>query len=150
LLKQIEMMTAPRIDFYVLSDAKENSRALLACRLADKAYRLGHIVYIVTSSEVRAAALDDLLWTFRQDSFVPHERYPLISAEGSPVLIGVASPAEVNAQVLVNFTDVLPDGFERYERVVELVDMHPDVRAKSRERFKQYRERGFTPETHKL
>ncbi|HOW76880.1 MAG TPA: DNA polymerase III subunit chi [Candidatus Competibacteraceae bacterium] len=144
------MMTAPRIDFYVLSDAKENSRALLACRLADKAYRLGHIVYIVTSSEVRAAALDDLLWTFRQDSFVPHERYPLISAEGSPVLIGVASPAEVNAQVLVNFTDVLPDGFERYERVVELVDMHPDVRAKSRERFKQYRERGFTPETYKL
>ncbi len=150
MLKQIEMMTAPRIDFYVLSDAKENSRALLACRLADKAYRLGHIVYIVTSSEVRAAALDDLLWTFRQDSFVPHERYPLISAEGSPVLIGVASPAEVNAQVLVNFTDVLPDGFERYERVVELVDMHPDVRAKSRERFKQYRERGFTPETYKL
>ena len=150
MLKKIEMMTAPRIDFYVLSDAKENSRALLACRLADKAYRLGHIVYIVTSSEVRAAALDDLLWTFRQDSFVPHERYPLTSAEGSPVLIGVASPAEVNAQVLINFTDVLPDGFERYERVVELVDMHPDVRAKSRERFKQYRERGFTPETYKL
>ncbi len=150
MLKQIEMMTAPRIDFYVLSDAKENSRALLACRLADKAYRLGHTVYIVMSSEVRAAALDDLLWTFRQDSFVPHERYPLTRVEGSPVLIGVASPAEVNAQVLINFTDVLPDGFERYERVVELVDAHPDVRAQSRERFKQYRERGFTPETYKL
>ena len=144
------MMTAPRIDFYILSDVKENSRALLACRLADKAYRLGHIVYVVTSSEAHAAALDDLLWTFRQDSFVPHERYPLTSVEGSPVLIGVASPAEVNAQVLINFTDTLPDSFERYERVVELVDAHPDVLAKSRERFKQYRERGFTPETHKL
>jgi len=56
----------------------------------------------------------------------------------------------VNAQVLINFTDALPDGFERYERVVELVDAHPEVLAKSRERFKQYRERGFTPETHKL
>jgi len=66
------------------------------------------------------------------------------------VLIGVASPAEVNTQVLINVTDALPDGFERYERVVELVDAHPDMRAKSRERFKQYRECGFTPETHKL
>ena len=144
------MMTGPRIDFYVLSEARENSRALLACRLVDKAYRLGHTVYIVTSSEAQAVALDDLLWTFRQDSFVPHERYPLTSAEGSPVLIGVASAAEVNTQVLINVTDALPDGFERYERVVELVDAHPDMRAKSRERFKQYRECGFTPETHKL
>lgn len=144
------MMTAPRIDFYILSEAKENSRALLACRLADKAYRLGHTVYIAASSEARAAALDDLLWTFRQDSFVPHERYPLTSAEGSPVLIGVASPAEANAQVFINFTDAFPEDFQHYERVVELVDAHPDVLAKSRERFKQYRERGFTPEMHKL
>lgn len=143
-------MTTPRIDFYVLSDAKENSRALLACRLADKAYSLGHTVYIAAASEARAAALDDLLWTFRQDSFVPHERYPLTGMEGSPVLIGVAAPAEVDAQVLINFTDAFPEGFERYERVVELVDAHPDVLAKSRERFKQYRERSLTPETHKL
>jgi DNA polymerase III subunit chi len=56
----------------------------------------------------------------------------------------------VNAQVLVNFTDLLPEGFERFERVVELVDQHPEALAKSRERFRQYRERGFTPETHKL
>jgi DNA polymerase-3 subunit chi len=144
------MMTTPRIDFYVLSDQKENGRALLACRLADKAYRLGHTVYLLMPSEVQAAALDDLLWTFRQDSFVPHERYPLTSAEGSPVLIGVAPPREVNAQVLINFTDALPDGFERYDRVVELVDAHPDVLAKSRERFRQYRELDCTLETHKL
>ena len=92
----------------------------------------------------------DRLWTFRQDSFIPHERYPLIGAEGSPVLIGTASPAEVAAQVLINCTDALPEGFERFERVVELVDQHPEVLAQSRERFKQYRERGCAPETHKL
>ena len=140
----------PRIGFYVLPDQQEKGRALLACRLGDKAYSLGHTVYLFATSEARAAALDDLLWTFRQDSFIPHERYPLIGAEGSPVLIGVASPAEVNAQVLINCTDALPEGFERFERVVELVDQHPEVLAQSRERFKQYRERGCAPETHKL
>ncbi len=140
----------PRIDFYVLPDQRDNGRALLACRLADKAYTLGHAVYILTASEAQAAALDDLLWTFRQDSFIPHERYPLAGEEGSPVLVGAAPPVEVSAQVLINFTDVLPEGFERFERVVELVDSQPEVLAKSRERFRQYRERGLTPETHKL
>ncbi|HCB12499.1 MAG TPA: DNA polymerase III subunit chi, partial [Gammaproteobacteria bacterium] len=66
------------------------------------------------------------------------------------VLIGTASPAEVNAQVLINCTEVLPEDFEHYERIVELVDSQTEVLAKSRERFRQYRDRGFTPETHKL
>ena len=143
-------MGVPRIDFYVLPDQKENGRALLACRLADKAYGLGHTVYVFTASEARAAALDDLLWTFRQDSFVPHERYPLMGEEGSPVLVGTAVPATVEAQVLINLADALPEGFERYDRVVELVDQHPEVLAQSRERFRQYREQGCAPETHKL
>jgi len=140
----------PRIDFYVLPDHRDNGRALLACRLADKAYSLGHTVYILAASEAQAVALDDLLWTFRQDSFIPHERYPLASEESSPVLVGMVSPADANAQILINFTDKLPEGFERYERVVELVDQNPEVLAKSRERFRQYRERGCAPETHKL
>ncbi len=143
-------MGVPRIDFYVLPDQKENGRALLACRLADKAYGLGHTVYVFTASEARAAALDDLLWTFRQDSFVPHERYPLVGEEGSPVLVGTAAPVTVEAQVLINLADALPEGFERYDRVVELVDQHPEVLAQSRERFRQYREQGCVPETHKL
>lgn len=143
-------MSVPRIDFYVLPDQKEKGRALLACRLAEKAYSLGHTVYLFTSSQAQATALDDLLWTFRQDSFVPHERYPFAGAEGSPVLIGMATPAEVTAQVLINCTDTLPEGFEHYERIVELVDSQTEVLAKSRERFRQYRDRGLTPETHKL
>lgn len=143
-------MNPPRIDFYVLPDQQQNGRALLACRVTDKAYSLGHTVYLFTASEAQAAALDDLLWTFRQDSFIPHERYPLVGTEGSPVLIGTALPAEVEAQVLINFTSSLPEGFGRFERVVELVDQQPEVLAKSRERFKQYRERSCAPETHRL
>ena len=42
-------MAVPRIDFYVLSDRQDNSRALLACRLADKAYSLGHTCLLYTS-----------------------------------------------------------------------------------------------------
>jgi DNA polymerase-3 subunit chi len=140
----------PRVDFYVLPDQKDNGRALLACRLIDKAYTLGHTVYVLAASEAQATALDDLLWTFRQDSFIPHERYPLVGEDDSPVLIGTTALTERTAQVLINFTDDAPADLDRYERVVELVDQHPTVLAKSRERFRAYRERGLTPETHKL
>ncbi len=143
-------MGVPRIDFYVLPDHQEKGRVLLACRLADKAYNLGYTVYLFASSEARIVALDDLLWTFRQDSFIPHERYPLIGEESSPVLIGMTPPTAVATQVLINCTDTFPAGFERFERVIELVDQHPEVLAQSRDRFKQYREQGYTPETHRL
>ena len=74
----------------------------------------------------------------------------LAGDEGSPVLVGTAAPAVVEAKVLINLAASLPEGFERYERVVELVDQHPEVLAQSRERFRQYREQGCAPETHKL
>src|SRR3569832_2056639 len=63
-----------RVDFYILPDASTDGRERLACRLADKAYRLGHEVYIHARDRQHAARLDELLWTFRAGSFVPHQR----------------------------------------------------------------------------
>ena len=143
-------MSELRIDFYILSAAGADSRARLACQLADKAYQHGYRVYIFTSNDAQAAALDDLLWTFRQDSFVPHERYPLLGAETSPVLIGTASPSEVAATALINLTNTLPDAMQNYERLIEIVDADPQVLSSSRQRFKHYRDSGFAPEIHKL
>ncbi len=63
-----------RIDFYVLSQSGEQARQLFACRLAEKAYKLEHTVHIHTGDEATAGRIDDLLWTFRDGSFVPHDR----------------------------------------------------------------------------
>lgn len=144
------MLSKPRIDFYVLSEARTTNRARLACQVAEKAYNSGYSVYIFTSSDEQAAALDDLLWSFRQDSFVPHERYPRVSVETSPVLLGTAPPAAVSAQVLINYTNTLPDAWENYERLIEVVDTDVQVLTASRQRFRHYRNSGFSPEIHKL
>ena len=61
-----------RIDFYILADSAQRSRALFVCRLAEKAYRMKHPIYIHTESEQQSALMDDLLWTFSQGSFLPH------------------------------------------------------------------------------
>ena len=140
----------PRIDFYVLSSRTPDGRLLLACRLVEKAYGLGHKVYIYTDSAEQARYLDDLLWTFRQGSFVPHTLYPPPEGDSSPVLIGWGEAPETQAEVLINLTHEVPAFFERFQRVAELVDQNPQTLAKSRERFRFYRDKGYEPASHKL
>ena len=141
---------ASRIDFYVLPGQEPNGRLSLACRLVEKVYGLGHRVYLHAASPEQARQLDDLLWTFRQGSFVPHTLCPPAESDASPVLIGSEETPPSTAQVLINLSDTVPAFFERYERVAELVDQPPSVLAKSRERFRFYRDRGYEPVSHRL
>jgi len=66
-----------RIDFYLLTgDAAGGetaiSKDMAVCRLTNKAFLLGHRVYIHTADAAEAQRLDNLLWTFSAGSFIPH------------------------------------------------------------------------------
>jgi DNA polymerase-3 subunit chi len=139
-----------RVDFYILNEHTDNGRLLLACRLAEKAYNLQHKVYIHSAGEAQAQLLDDLLWTFRQNSFIPHSLYPAVPADRSPVLIGWHPDPAVEADVLLNLGENIPVFFESFARVIELVDQNEAVLSQSRQRFRLYRERGYEPALHRL
>lgn len=138
-----------RVDFYILGKAGGDRRRT-ACRLADKAYRSGHRVYLHAASEAEAHALDELLWTFQAGSFVPHARYPADPALPVPVLIGHSGEPEVEPDVLINLTDELPRFFARFERVLEIVEADEAARHRARERFRFYRERGYPLASHEI
>ncbi|MGA7539324.1 MAG: DNA polymerase III subunit chi [Steroidobacteraceae bacterium] len=63
----------PRVDFYVLGDTASSARLKLACRLAEKAYLASQRALIWHTDRAELQALDELLWTFAEGSFVPHE-----------------------------------------------------------------------------
>ncbi len=140
----------PRVDFYILTGRQAGSRLLLTCRLAEKAYRLGHTVYIHTASPEQAQHLDELLWTFQQGSFVPHALYPDTDHEVPPVLIGWQPEPQVNATLLINLSNEAPAFLERFERVAELVDQDEKNLDISRDKFRRYRAQGCELHTHKL
>ncbi|MFO1349461.1 MAG: DNA polymerase III subunit chi [Gammaproteobacteria bacterium] len=140
-----------RVDFYILPDHTAQGRLLLACRLAEKAFTMEHTVYIQAQSEAQAAELDDLLWTFRQSSFIPHALAGTADAAAAPVRIGWGKTIEEQkAEVLINLDDDLPPRLDTFQRVAEVVDQDSQVLRASRERFRQYRERGVEPTTHRL
>ncbi|MEM8815267.1 MAG: DNA polymerase III subunit chi [Pseudomonadota bacterium] len=140
-----------RVDFYVLSQSGQNAELHFACRLAEKAYRHEHSVQILTASEQVAGMLDNLLWTFRDGSFVPHECiYDDTSAADSPVLISTAAGALRDPGLLINLSRSLPPGIDALPRIAELVTSDEDARAAGRQRFTEYRNLGHELETHKV
>jgi len=144
-------LAAPgRVDFYVLETADAEARLHFACRLAEKVYRLGQRVHLHAGSQVEAARLDELLWTFRQGSFVPHELAVAGSPPGSPVTIGHGEGEPPPADLVVNLGAGEAPPHAGRTRVAEIIDASPAVRERGRERFRSYRQQGREISTHTI
>jgi DNA polymerase-3 subunit chi len=141
-----------RVDFYVLSEDLPDARLRWACRLAEQAAEQGSRVYLQTAGQAEAQRLDDLLWTFKDGTFLPHEIFAGAPASHSRVmvLLGEAAAPPSHRQLVVNLTEAVPAELEQYERVAEIVDVDPERKRTARERYKQYRERGCTLESHNV
>ena len=140
-----------KVDFYVIGGAGPETRHRFACRLAEKAYRLNNTVHIHTTDRQAVQQLDDLLWTFRDGSFVPHEVLDAPVAESSaPITIGCDAAPSRDCDLLINLSEEVPAIAESFPRVAEIVTSDEEARARSRKRFVDYRERGHTLDTHKL
>jgi DNA polymerase-3 subunit chi len=142
------------VSFYVLSGAEPTTRLGYACRLAEKAYKLRNRIHAHASDAGMAQALDVLLWTFRQGSFVPHEMLTSAGHFNSPITIGFASSSTPDdppsADLLINLAVEVPVFFRQYARIAEIVDSSPASREAGRARHRFYRDHGLEPETHEV
>jgi DNA polymerase-3 subunit chi len=138
----------PKIDFYVLPDLDPLARFRCACRIAEKAFSLGHRVHIHTGSKESAQQLDALLWTFRDRAFIPHEIEPA-KAEDCPVTIGYGW-IPPHCEVLINLAAAAPAFFDRFARVADIVCQEEDARNAGRMRYRFYREQGCELSHHSV
>lgn len=139
-----------RVNFYISPNQAAEASLQLACRIAEKAYGKQSRVYVHTNNAEQAGRLDDLLWVFRQGSFIPHCQSSDENRQEAAVLIGYDGLPEIQPDVLINLADEVPNFFTRFERVAEIVSGNEASRQAARERFKFYRERGYPLETHEL
>ncbi len=136
-----------KVDFYVLDRIDEHSRYQFACKLAEKAWRLDNRIHIHTMNRADAERLDDMLWTFRDGSFVPHEIEG--SGDGAPITIGYGDTAEPR-DLLITLCDEVPAFAESFPRVAELVTSDETARQTGRARFTRYRDGGHDIQTHNI
>lgn len=140
-----------RIDFYSLEEGSRGDRFLLTCRLAERIHHGdGLRIYIHVPDSRQAQHLDRLLWTFKEQSFLPHGRVGKTDPALTPILLGQdAGPTEED-QVLINLGPAVPGFFGRFERLCEPIDLDQAIRHAGRERFRYYRDRGYELHHHKI
>ncbi|MCP3907382.1 MAG: DNA polymerase III subunit chi [Oceanicoccus sp.] len=144
-----------KVDFYILGAESSEQRQLFACRLAEKAFKLGHSIYIHSEDQAQANALDQLLWSWRNSSFVPHQLETKETDSNAQGLLnigfnrGQGSSTAVNG-LLINLSPTVPEFFSRFERVSEIVVQSATVIESTRSNYRFYRDRGYPLENHDL
>ena len=137
-----------RVGFYVVQAADQGQRLQVAARLADRAFQQGHRIFINAADEAQARTLDELLWSFRPASFLPHG---LQGQEHSDTIaIGWGQEPLDHNDLLINLQLDIPPFFSRFQRVAEVVTQDPDSLQALRESWKFYKERGYQLEKHDL
>ncbi|MEA3277841.1 MAG: DNA polymerase III subunit chi [Pseudomonadota bacterium] len=139
-----------RIDFYSVKEGTGGDRFLLTCRLVERIHADGHRILIHTSDREQARHLDRLLWTFRQQSFLPHGLMGEIDQTLTPILINHDGNPGTEDQVLINLALDVPTFFGRFERLAEPIDQEAAVRNAGRERYRYYRDRGYPLHHHEI
>ena len=100
-------------------------------------------VFIRGSDLVQCEHLDQLLWQFRTDSFVPHNLYA--DDPQAPVVIGMdEAPAQANG-LLLNLAPNLSPQLAQFQRIIEIINQQPELLEAGRENFRRYRQRGYDP-----
>lgn len=136
-----------KVDFYILDTGSPEHTA---CKLVEKAFSLGHRIYVHTDSEVQAKRMDEMLWTYRAGSFIPHQYYQPDQEQHSPVQVGFHDAPEIDSDVLINLASEVPLFFSRFQRVAELIGNDEETRKQGRERYRFYKDRGYPLDTHNL
>jgi DNA polymerase-3 subunit chi len=139
-----------RADFYQLKSDDPASRYPLLCRLLEKCLGVGQQVYIICRDEAEAQHLNQYIWAFKPDSFIPH----MCAHEDAQaiVLLGhAATPSSAqpqHRQICINLSLALAP--EAFERVIELVVLETDMLHAAREHYARYSQLGWTMQYHKL
>lgn len=145
-----------QIDFYILQENASAARWHFACRLVEKAFRHGHNILITLDEDTDINAFDELLWSFKPESFIPHRILsPTGSAAGAErVLISNHSPDQNpfirEHSLLINLARNIPAAFSDFERLIEIVIQEENVLKNTREHYHFYRKGGYSIEHRKI
>lgn len=138
-----------RVDFYELADVDEQARARFACRLALRARDSALQVLLLTQDEAAANDLDDLMWHYPRDRFLPHS---LMGEADTKARVhidwGQIGDKPSEGHLLINLDDKPPDGWHNFARVAEIVVAAS--KTASREKYRYYRTQVTELHHHRL
>lgn len=130
----------PEVWFYHLE--RSGLEAVLPS-LLEKSLERGWRVVVRSPSKERVAALDDALWVYRDDSFLPHGKASNPHADEQPILLTDQTDMPNNPQLLILLDRAEPGEVEGLERLILLFDgQDEEAVAEARRRWKTFKDMG--------
>ena len=132
----------------VIEDEVIEDKALLhqACLQSAQKFRNNPRVFIYTDTQERAHQVDELLWAFDSDSFIPHNLVGEGPRQGAAVEISWQAPTN-RRPVLINLTNTVPDFSAQFSQIIDFVPAEESLKQQARDRFRTFRQWGFAVET---
>ena len=132
----------PRADFYLIAKPRfRDDPLLLVCELAKRAFETGQATLILARSFDQAEQLDEKLWEFDENAFIPHQIAGDADDAITPVLIAAPDAQTPDRTLVINLRDVCAPGL--FERVLEVVPADEEQRLGSRKRWTTYKAAGL-------
>jgi len=139
----------PRADFYLIQKPRfREEPLLLVCELARKALDANLPLLVLARDAEQAEQLDDLLWSFDEDAYIPHQLAGDDEDDLAPVLIAAPDTDTPMRALVINLRDAAVAG--GFDRVLEVVPADDSARGPLRERWKQYKAMGIEPKKHDM
>lgn len=137
----------PTVDFFEVR-GRRWEEAL--CQRVEEEQAAGQRVYVWASSEAQSRGIDDLLWTFRDDSFVPHSLWQGENPFDEAVAVGWQPGNPNRASCLVLARDASASEIKSFDRVIDFAPVDdPALRDAARVRFRTFRDAGFAVTFHR-
>lgn len=131
-------MTA--IQFYHLT-ATPLERALP--KLLQKAFDGGFKTLVVADSDARVDQLNQLLWTYDPNSFLPHGSEKDGQSEKQPILLSTSAAPKNDANLLAITDGRMLENAAGFERVLDIFDGgNAEAVASARARWSEYKNAG--------
>ncbi|HET6431707.1 DNA polymerase III subunit chi [Dyella sp.] len=132
----------PRADFYLIDKPRFREQPLLlVCELTKRAFAAQQPTLILVRDFEQAEAVDDLLWSFDEDAFLPHQLAGDDDDADTAVLIVPPGVETADRPLVINLREECPT--LTFERVLEVVAADEAERTGSRARWREYARRGF-------
>lgn len=130
------------------TDATKSTNDYLqqACIQAAHYYRQNKRVFIFTEDQAQAHQIDQLLWSFEPDSFVPHNLIGEGPKQGAAIEIGY-QPSTNRRPILINLAKQTPNFANRYQQIIDFVPSNEDLKQLARQRFRSYKQMGLDVQT---
>ncbi|KAF1046237.1 MAG: DNA polymerase III subunit chi [Herbaspirillum frisingense] len=134
-----------RIDFH----SNVPQKIAYVCRLVRKARASGANIVLRARDRAELQQLDQALWSFSEQDFLPHVMAGDPLAAQTPIILAASDDVELpHHQILINLSGETPVHFARFERMLEIISADDADKAAGRERYRFYKERGYPLSHH--